>query len=83
MSERQDISMASQEMIDGYRDGRDPNTPEPSDNRSHSYRHGFANGRDDLRGKSRAPASILRTLADEAQIKDRQYVNLQEKGSPE
>jgi hypothetical protein len=28
-------------------DGYDLNAPEPSANRSASYRHGFANGRDD------------------------------------
>ncbi len=49
MSERP----ANDEMIQGYRDGLDPNNPEPSANRSHSYRHGFANGRDDRRGEPR------------------------------
>lgn len=57
------------EMIEGYRDGRDADCPEPSANRSDSYRHGFANGRDDRAGAPRAPASILRLMADKA-IKD-------------
>lgn len=39
------------EMMQGYLDGFDPSNPEPSDNRSHSYRHGFANGRADKTGK--------------------------------
>jgi len=34
--------MTNEQMIEGYRDGGDPDSPEPSDNRSHSYRHGFA-----------------------------------------
>lgn len=45
---------ANDAMIEGYRDGFVLSSPEPSSNRSHSYRHGFANGRDDLRGKPRA-----------------------------
>jgi hypothetical protein len=40
------------EMTDGYRDGLDPNSPEPSANRTRSYHYGFLNGRDDLRRKS-------------------------------
>lgn len=59
------------EMLNGYLDGLDPNAPEPSSNRSHSYRHGFANGRDDLRKNPRAPAAVLRKMADEAERKDR------------
>ena len=38
---------ANDEMIQGYMDGLDLSLPEPSDNRTHSYRHGFANGRVD------------------------------------
>lgn len=47
------------EMVEGYLDGRSWDSPEPSANRSHSYRHGFANGRDDLRHQPRAYASRL------------------------
>jgi hypothetical protein len=35
------------EMQDGYADGRKPDSPEPSANRSASYRHGFQMGRND------------------------------------
>lgn len=38
-------------MIAGYMDGFDLSTPEPSENRSASYRHGFKNGRSDKTGK--------------------------------
>lgn len=41
------------ERVDGYRDGRDPEAPEPSENRSASYRHGFKVGRAEL---AREPA---------------------------
>jgi hypothetical protein len=54
------------EMIEGYRDGRDPDSPEPSANRSASYRHGFSNGRDDHAGSPRAAAQMLRLMADKA-----------------
>lgn len=36
---------ANADMIEGFRDGYDPTAPEPSANRSASYRHGFAMGR--------------------------------------
>lgn len=35
---------ANSEMLEGFLDGYDLSLPEPSANRSHSYRHGFANG---------------------------------------
>jgi hypothetical protein len=60
----------SDEMLQGYLDGLNPDNPEPSDNRSHAYRHGFANGRDDLRKEPRAPAQRLREMAVEAKFKD-------------
>lgn len=62
--------MTDDEMLEGYRDGLNPDSPEPSANRSHSYRHGFANGRDDRRGKSRSIAAVLRIEAAEAKRKD-------------
>jgi hypothetical protein len=43
--------LINSEMTDGYRDGLNPNSPEPSANRTQSYRYGFLNGRDDLRRK--------------------------------
>ena len=44
---------ANDEMIQGYMDGFDLDIPEPSSNRSESYRHGFANGRADKTKVSR------------------------------
>lgn len=41
---------APPEMVDGYRDGLS-GAPEPGDNRSHSYRHGWISGDADRRGK--------------------------------
>ena len=38
---------ANVEMIEGFQDGYDLDAPEPSENRSHSYRHGFKAGRND------------------------------------
>lgn len=57
---------ANQDMIDGYMDGRDLSSPEPSGNRSRSYKHGFANGRDDHKMKARASYEQLVKMADEA-----------------
>lgn len=42
----------------------------PSENRSASYRHGFANGRDDRRGKPRASFEALIAAADAAMVED-------------
>ena len=57
-------------MVEGYRDGSDPSAPEPSTNRSHSYRHGFANSRDDRSGKPRASYAELVRMAEIAMEKD-------------
>lgn len=46
---------ACAEMITGYFDGRNQGTPEPGENRSPCYRHGFANGRDDSGAGPAAP----------------------------
>jgi len=46
-SERQDMD-ACKEMVAGFLEGYDVNNPEPGFNRSRCYRHGFANGRDDI-----------------------------------
>lgn len=64
-------ALANDEMLAGYLDGRDPDSPAPSENRSASYRHGFANGRDDLSRNPRALAAELRRDADAAMKKDR------------
>ena len=61
---------ANAEMIEGFKDGYDLDAPEPSANRSHSYRHGFANGRDDRRGKPRATFEALVQMAEAAMIAD-------------
>ncbi len=71
LSERLQELEANQEMVEGYRDGFDLDNPEPSDNRSHSYRHGFANGRADKLGKPAFPsAQVARVLAQAAMEKD-------------
>jgi hypothetical protein len=54
------------EMAEGYGDGRDLDAPQPSTNRSMSYKHGFANGRDDRAGAPRATAAELRVMAAQA-----------------
>jgi hypothetical protein len=41
------------DMVQGYRDGRDTDQPEPGANRSPCYRHGFKVGRGD---RARVPA---------------------------
>jgi hypothetical protein len=61
---------ANDEMVQGYMDGFDLSSPEPSANRSRSYRHGFANGRDDRAHKPRDTAENLRRMADEAMEAD-------------
>lgn len=38
---------ADNEMLQGYFDGRNLDNPEPSANRTRSYRHGFRAGRSD------------------------------------
>jgi hypothetical protein len=62
---------AEQEMAEGFRDGYDLSCPEPSANRSHSYRHGFAVGRSDRAGQPAfGSADNARRLAAEAIKKD-------------
>lgn len=68
------MPLANAEMVEGFRDGYDLNAPEPSDNRSHSYRHGFKAGRNDrmsgngpFRGLS---FSEVTAMANEAMEKD-------------
>lgn len=62
--------LANADMVEGYLDGCDRSTPEPSSNRSASYRHGFANGRDDLNGRPRDAAINLREKALDAMKED-------------
>ncbi len=62
---------ANDEMVAGYMDGFNLENPEPSANRSASYRHGFANGRADKTGVSRGlPFKRLTELADQAMDED-------------
>lgn len=64
---------ANDDMVEGYLDGlKDDRREMPAtfNNRSHSYRHGWLNGRDDRIGKPRALASELRQQADLAMAAD-------------
>lgn len=64
---------AEDDMFEGYRDGfndRREQLPASLANRSHSYRHGWLNGRDDRLGKPRASAAALRQDAQEAIERD-------------
>jgi hypothetical protein len=61
--------LANEEMVNGYLDGRDPTSPEPSANRSWSYRHSFAVGRAEIE-KLPILASVSRRSATAAEIKD-------------
>ncbi len=67
--------IANDEMVQGFRDGCDLNAPEPSDNRSHSYHHGFKAGRNDKLPNDQKPfggmsADEVRRMADEAMARD-------------
>lgn len=55
---------AEAEMLEGYFDGLDLSSPPPGPNRSRSYCHGFANGRDDRAHRPRAFAATLREEAE-------------------
>lgn len=66
MTIQPDDTMATDEMLEGYRDGRDLTSPDPSANRSAQYRHGFANGRDDRANRPRASADAIRQMAKDA-----------------
>ena len=57
------VDRFEREMTEGYLDGRNPNNPPPSVNRSASYRQRFANGRDDHAHSPRATAALLRLMA--------------------
>ena len=64
------VRPANAEMVEGYLDGRDLSSPEPSANRSHSYRHGFASGREDRSGRFRGSFAEVNRMADEAMERD-------------
>ena len=61
---------ANDDMAQGYLDGRDLNSPEPSGNRSHSYRHGFMVGRSEKLGRKAGSYETLVRAADAAMEKD-------------
>jgi len=67
----QESRPANAEMIEGFRDGYDLLTPEPSHNRSASYRHGFMCARIDKRMiDCKGSPADLRRLAEEAMEAD-------------
>jgi hypothetical protein len=57
-------------MVEGYVDGYDLTAPEPSENRSHSYRHGFMIGRGEKTGKLAGNYKTLNRAADVAMNAD-------------
>jgi hypothetical protein len=62
---------ANDEMVQGFLDGYDPTAPDPSSNRSASYRHGFMCGRlDNDKSPPKYSADQLRRMADEAMNAD-------------
>jgi hypothetical protein len=63
---------ANADMIEGFRDGYDLTAPEPSANRSASYRHGFMVGRLDKTPAAwdKHSTGELERLADEAMDTD-------------
>jgi hypothetical protein len=61
---------ANDDMAQGYMDGRDLNSPEPSGNRSHSYRHGFMVGRSEKLGRKAGSYEALVRAADVAMETD-------------
>lgn len=65
---------ANDEMVLGFREGYNRDNPEPSSNRSASYRHGFMCARIDL-GILKSPgAGALDMLADQAMAADEQGI---------
>jgi len=64
------MAEANEDMVQGFLDGYYLDSPEPSDNRSASYRHGFANGRDDRCRTPRATYDALVAMAEAAMAAD-------------
>ena len=63
---------ANADLIEGYKDGRDLDAPEPSANRSRSYRHGFAVGRSELNNQRLGTFDEVMRMADEAMRLDQE-----------
>ena len=61
---------ANADMIEGYMDGYDLNAPEPSTNRSNSYRHGFAVARAEKLGGKLGTYQEISARADAAMAAD-------------
>lgn len=63
---------ANADMLEGFLDGYDLTAPQPSSNRSNSYRHGFMVGRIDKTPDAwgQHSAAELRRMADEAMEAD-------------
>jgi len=62
---------ANADMVEGFRDGYDLTAPEPSANRSASYRHGFMCGRlDQSNGEGSPGYEALKRMAEEAMDAD-------------
>ena len=67
---RRDARPANDDMIEGYLDGRDPDSPEPSANRSASYRHGHAVGRSEINRARIGSFATVVAAADRAMAED-------------
>lgn len=65
---------AQDEMVEGYMDGRDGDAPQPPDNRSRAYKHGFQSGRDDLARLPSAPYAVRRAQAEEILRDDEKFL---------
>jgi hypothetical protein len=61
---------ANDEMIEGYKDGRDLTTPAPSENRSLSYQHGWAVGRAEKENRRLGTFEEVTRMADAAMAAD-------------
>ena len=67
---------ANDDMVEGFLDGYDLTAPEPSSNRSNSYRHGFMVGRLDKTPADwgKYSSSELHRMADEAMESDQRLL---------
>lgn len=61
---------ANDDMVQGYMDGYDLSAPDPSTNRSSSYRHGFVVGRGEKIGNLAGNFQELDCAADAAMDED-------------